>query len=267
MVGEGRHGRLAFVGLGLHDDRGITLAGLEEMRSADVVFAEVYTATLKAGSLERLGQAAGKEVRVLSRAQVEDGSIILEAAKERRVAFLVVGDPMTATTHVELRLRAIEQGIETAIIFGASVLTAVPGQLGLQHYKFGKTTSLPFPQEGYMPTSPYEVIAENRSMGMHTMVLLDIRAESGLFMTANQAFQILLDMEKKMGKGLMTENTLVCVVARAGSPDCMARAGRLGDMIKLDFGGPMHTIVIPGNLHFMEEDALKAVAKLQVKKG
>jgi diphthine synthase len=255
-----RRGRLAFVGLGLHDEDGVTVQGIKEIQTSEIVYAETYTSALSEGALDRLAARTGKKIELLARGELEEGSRVLDDSKGKRVALLVVGDPMTATTHVELRLRAIAQGSETAVIHGVSVMTAVPGLLGLQHYKFGRTVSLPFPQEGYSPTSPIELITENKSRDLHTLVLLDIDAENGRYMTANEGLHLLLDMERRTAKHAISPETLVCVVARAGSPDCIVRAGPLREMAVLDFGGTLHTLVVPGKLHFMESDALRILA-------
>lgn len=255
-----RKGRLAFVGLGLHDQRGITLRGLDELSRADIVFAEFYTATLKPGSLEALSAECGRTIQLLDRKAVEDGGAIISASMDSRVALLVAGDPMTATTHVDLRLRAEKEGIPTEVIQGVSVMTAVPGLLGLQHYKFGRTTTLPFPQEGYSPTSPYEVVEDNLARGLHTLVLLDIDAEGGRYMTANEGLHLLLDMERRVGHDAVGERTIACVVARAGAPDAAVRCGELAKLAVEDFGPPLHSIVVPGKLHFLEEEALEALA-------
>lgn len=254
-----------FIGLGLHDEKGVTIRGLQEIGAADVVFAEAYTSSLSDGAIDRLAVRTGKQIETLDRVTLEDGRRILDACREKQVALLVAGDPMTATTHVELRLRAIAQGTETKVIHGVSAMTAVPGLLGLQHYKFGRTVTLPLPQEGYSPTSPYELIGENLARGLHTLVLMDIDAENSRFMTANEGMYLLLDMEKRTGLHILSEDTLICVVARAGAPDCTVRAGSVGDMIPLDFGAPLHTIVIPGKLHFMEKDALRILGGMKEK--
>src|SRR5881396_48457 len=109
-------GELVFIGLGLHDEKGITLRGLDEARSADVVFAELYTSGLAGATLDSVERLIGKKVRTLARAEVEDGRVILDAAARAKVAFLVVGDPMAATTHVDLRLRAASAKIPSRII-------------------------------------------------------------------------------------------------------------------------------------------------------
>ena len=248
---------LTFVGLGLHDIKDLTLRGKEAIEKADVVFAEFYTSHLIGLSPDDMSRALGKEVKVLSREEVEDGRIILEESSSKNVVLLVAGDPMVATTHVALRIMAEERGIKTGIVHNASIVTAAPGLLGLQHYKFGRIVSLPFPQENYFPTSAYDFIAENFSRGLHTLILLDINPRP---MTANEAMQILLDMEDRKKGGIFNENTLIAVVARAGSPDYTVRAGYMRNMMKEDFGPPLHTVVLPGNLHFAEAEALVKLA-------
>ncbi|HIH00675.1 TPA: diphthine synthase [Thermoplasmata archaeon] len=259
---KGLKGRLALVGLGLHDDRDVTARGLDEIADADIVFSESYTSRLSEGSVSRLSERLGKEIRFLDRTAVEDASVILDACDGHRVVLLVAGDPLTATTHVDLRLRAARGSIETVVVHAPSVLTAVPGALGLQHYKFGRTTTLPYPQEGYLPTSPCEMVLENLARGLHTLVLLDIDAENERYMSANEGMRLLLEMARKMDAPAraISDDTLVCVVARAGAPDCVVSAGKLGEMRLRDFGPPLHTIVIPGKLHFMERDALETFA-------
>ena len=262
MTGKGR-GRLTLVGLGLGDETDITARGLEEVEAADAVFAESYTSRLAVGSIARLAERTGKDIVMLTREEVEEGAQVIESCEGRRVAFLVAGDPLTATTHIDLRLRAAKESIETVIVHAASVLTAVPGLLGLQHYKLGRTTTIPFPQEGYLPTSPYEIVADNLARGLHSLVLLDTGADGESHMTANEGLGILLEMAKKSSeRGAMDEESLVAVVARAGSPDCLVAAGKLEEMRKTSFGPPLHTIVVPGKLHFMEEESLRVFAGL-----
>lgn len=248
-------GELIFIGLGLSDDESATVEAIEACRGADILLAEQYTSILTKDSIERLSRKVGKEIRVLSRGEVEGGKF-LDEMKGKTVGFLVPGDPMTATTHVDLRIRAHEAGMDTRIIHGTSAMVAVPGILGLQHYKFGRTITIPFPQKGFEPTSPFELLAENLQRGLHTLALLDIKSEEGRFMTAEQGFRWLLSMAESMKSDTVTLDTLACVVARAGSRSCVARADKIRELLKIDFGKPLHTIVIPGKLHFQEEEAL-----------
>lgn len=252
-------GELVLIGLGLHDEKGITLRGLEEARSADLVYAELYTSGLAGVSLGSIERLIGKKIQRLSRSEVEDGSAILEAAATHKVAFLVVGDPMAATTHADLRVRAASANIPTRIVHGVSILTAAAGALGLQAYKFGRTTTVPFPAPGFEPTSPLEAILENRRAGLHTLVLLDLR-EDGTFLHPREAIASLLRMAKSLGTVEFGPETLACVLSRVGSPDARAVAGPIGTLASRWLGPPLHCLVIPGTLHFLEKEALIAFA-------
>jgi diphthine synthase len=253
---------LVFVGLGLYDEKDISLRGLEELKEADTVFAEMYTSLMPGLSIKKLEGMIGKKVNVVSRRVLEDedGMQVFEAAKKGKAALLVQGDPMIATTHVDLRISAKKQGIKTRVIHGASVVSAVRGISGLQNYKFGKAVTVPFFEEGFVSETPYNVIRENKMMGLHTMCYLDIKATEKRYLTINEALKTLLGLEKQRKEDVVTSKTLVVGVARAGSPEPTVKAGYMEDLISFDFGAPPHTLVFPGNLHFMEAEALIVLA-------
>lgn len=166
---------------------------------------------------------------------------------------------MAATTHVELRLRAHDAGIATRIVHGPSIATAAAGLLGLQSYKFGRATTVPFAAAGFRPVSPLDVISENRKRGLHTLVLLDLK-EGGEFLTAQEALRYLLDLARERGIDAIAEDTLACVISQAGSEKPTVTAGRVKDLIARDLGPPLHCIVVPGELHFLEKEALVKLA-------
>jgi diphthine synthase len=252
-------GELVFIGLGLHDEKGLTLRGLEEARASDVVFAEFYTSALAGAGPGAIEALLGRPVRVLGRDEVEGGAEILAAAADTRVALLVAGDPMAATTHVDLRLRAHAAGIPTRIVHGVSVLTAVAGALGLQAYKFGRTTTVPKATQAFRPASPLEAILENRRAGLHSLVLLDVVGD-GSFLDPKEALSYLVDLARAAKADALGPSSLACVVGRVGSPDVRAVCGRIEDVLDRDLGRPPHAIVIPGSLHFLEREALIAFA-------
>ena len=179
---------------------------------------------------------------------------IIDNAKKRDVALLVIGDALSATTHIDLIMRAKEKKIKIKVIHNASILTAV-GITGLQLYKFGKTTSLPF--DGHMSRTAYSVIEQNRSLGFHTLILLDIVFDQERFMTVNQAIQLLLDREKEENKDVFTTETLCIGCARLGSDTFIVKKGTAKELSRFDFGAPVHCLIVPGKMHFMEEEALE----------
>ncbi|MEM3342029.1 MAG: diphthine synthase [Thermoplasmata archaeon] len=275
-------GSLTFIGLGLWDYRDMSIRAREAIQNAEVVFAEFYTAFLGGCTLQELSAFTGKEIRVLTRKQVEEEDIVFRTAISCDVAFLCAGDALAATTHQDILIRAKKYGINTSIIPGTSIFTAAAGLAGLQHYKFGKTTTIPFPEEHYFPTSPLEVIKKNRDLGLHTLVLLDIRVMDNTSktastenpetiipdtsisetirhyrcMSANTGFSVLRKMEEKCSLGVIHDDLLVVALARAGSPDALVVAGRLRDVERTELGPPMHSIIIPGELHYLEEEAI-----------
>ena len=258
-VAIGDMGELVFIGLGLYDDKDLTLRAVEEAKKCEMLFAEFYTSSLRGADLSKLEERLGGKIRILTREDVEKGDVIVSEAATKRVGFLVAGDPMTATTHVDLRLRAARQGIATCVVHGVSILTAAAGLLGLQAYKFGRTVTIPFQEERFKPTSPYELLSQNRQAGLHTLVLLDLK-EGGNYMKANEAIGYLLEKEREMKFGAFTEDSVVCVLARVGSEKPLVVAGRARKMEGQDFGGPLHCLVVPGRLHFAEREALIMLA-------
>ena len=251
---------LYLVGLGLYDEKDISLNGLEAIKSADVVYAEFYTARLFGGDLKSLENLAGVTINILLREEVEEENLPIKQAETKNVAFITAGDPLMATTHSDILMEARKKGIKTRVIHASSILSAAPGIAGLQAYKFGKVTTIPRPEENYFPHSPYQVIGENKEMGLHTLVLLDIQAHLDYYMTANKGLEYLLRVEDERKEGLITEDTLAVVIARAGSPEPLVRADRVNVLTEEDFGGPLHCIIIPGDLHFLEAEGLVILA-------
>lgn len=245
---------LYFIGLGLNNEKDISIDGLEAVKKCDVVYLENYTSILNCtkGDLEKL---YGKKIITARRSLVEaDDNEIIENAKSKNVAFLVAGDPLVATTHIDLFLRAKKEGIKCHVIHNASIISAI-GVTGLQVYKFGKTTSIPLENENI--ESPYDVLKDNLSLGLHTLFLLDLDPDEEKFLSVNDAVRYLLKVELKRNEKIFSEKILCIGCARIGSENQVIKAGTAKELLKHDFGKPVHCLIIPGKLHFMEEEALE----------
>jgi len=157
-------------------------------------------------------------------------------------------------------VEARNKGIETRIIHGSSIFSAAPGLSGLQAYKFGKTTTVPFPDDNFFPHSPYDAIKDNLSLGLHTLVLLDIQAHNNRFMTVGEALDYLSRVEAERGEGVFGVDTIVVGIAQAGSDSPRVVGGTVSELSDYDFGDPLHCLIVPGNLHFVEAEALMALA-------
>jgi diphthine synthase len=253
---------LTFVGLGLYDERSITVEGRDALRTADHAFAEFYTSRLVGTSVAALESAHDVDIEVRDRAGVErHPDPILDAAADGDAVFLTAGDTMISTTHVDLRLRAVDRGIDTRVIHGVSAAGAASGLTGLQNYRFGTAVTLPFPRahggDG-VPESVVERVEANLDRGLHTLVYLDIKIDDGrgedageTYMTADVAADLL---------AAEWPDRLAVAVARAGSPDPAVAADRLSALATRDLGDPLHLLVVPGDLHHVEADALRTLA-------
>jgi diphthine synthase len=252
---------LTFVGLGLYDEKDISVKGLEAVHRADLVYAEFYTSRLMGVSVEGLERFYGKKIHLLSRPDIEIDPVWLDNARDSDIALLIGGDPMVSTTHLDLRLRAIGMGIMTKVVHSSSIVTAVSGVTGLQNYRFGRSTTIPFPYlsrgKRVIPETPYLVLKENLERDLHTMLFLDIQEPR--YMTVNEGAELLLEMERNAG-GRLIEKQLAVGIARAGSDDAAVKADFFPRLIGYDFGGPLHILVVPAKLHFMEAKALVALA-------
>jgi diphthine synthase len=82
------------IGLGLSDEKDITVRGLEAVRSCARVYLEAYTAILGVDK-DKLEAFYGCKVILSDREMVETGyAEIVEGADKENTALLVVGDPM-----------------------------------------------------------------------------------------------------------------------------------------------------------------------------
>ncbi|XP_057470035.1 probable diphthine methyl ester synthase [Actinidia eriantha] len=266
---------LYIIGLGLGNEKDITVKGLEAVKRCKKVYMEAYTSLLSFGlssdGLSTLEKLYGKPVILADRETVEEKAddILLEA-HESDVAFLVVGDPFGATTHTDLVVRAKKLGVDVKVVHNASVMNAV-GVCGLQLYRYGETVSIPFFTETWRPNSFYEKIQRNRMLGLHTLCLLDIRVkeptleslcrgrkqyEPPRYMTIRTAIEQLLEVEQTLGKSAYSEDTTCVGFARLGSEDQMVVAGSMKQLLMVDFGEPLHCLVIVGETHPVEEEML-----------
>jgi diphthine synthase len=252
---------LTFIGLGLFDEKDISVKGLEALRSADLVYLETHTSRLTGTTLAGLERFYGRPVTPVTREEMEvRPGEILSHARNGNVALLCGGDPMISTTHADLRLRARASGVETRIIHGASIESAVSGETGLQNYRFGKPTSIPFPSGSWFPTTPLEAILGNLAFHLHTLVFLDIRDDR--FMTVNEGIALLGEMAVRTSR---PAPEFFVGIARAGSWNAFVAAGSAGRLLNLDFGPPLHVLVVPADLHPVEQEYLEAFTRYEGK--
>ncbi len=237
---------LYLIGLGLWNENDLSLRAIEAAKSCESVYMETYTANWE-GNTEHLESLLGKKIFFLEREEVES-DFLTKKAKNEKVALLVPGDPLAATTHFELFYECRKQDIECRIIHASSIYAAV-ALTGLQIYKFGRSTTLPKPAENFKPESHYEVILENKKAGLHTLVLLDTKDRG---MTIKEGLQLLTEIEGKRNGDVLKEK--IIVATRMGSENPMIKYGSAKNLMINESPG---IIIIPGSLNFKEEEYLE----------
>ncbi|KAH7165570.1 tetrapyrrole methylase [Dactylonectria macrodidyma] len=268
---------LYLVGLGLSDETDITVKGLEIAKNASRVYLEAYTSILLVDQ-SILEAYYGRSIIVADREMVESNSDeILRNAQNEDVAFLVVGDPFGATTHTDLVLRARELEIPVRTVPNASIMSGI-GACGLQLYNFGQTVSMVFFTETWKPASFYDRIKENRDIGLHTLVLVDIKVkeqslenmargrliyEPPRYMTVGQCAQQMLEIEDERKEAVYTKDSLAIGAARVGGKTEKFVAGTLEELCSTDdeLGPPLHSLVLLGRrTHELEHDYVRQFA-------
>ncbi|CAH8670253.1 unnamed protein product [Schistosoma haematobium] len=278
---------LYLVGLGLGSFSDLTMKGYDVLKKCDYVYLDSYTSIFSEEEFKVL-DISGECILPADREFVEQSSEIIDRAKNHDVAFLVVGDPLGATTHSDIILRAVEKNISYQIIHNASVITAV-GCCGLQLYNFGATVSIPLWDEFGHPESFYDRIIMNMRSGFHTLCLLDIKVkerslenilrdrkvyEPSRFMSCCEAVHQIVDVsnrkaddQRSKGNTAVMTSCIVICLSRLGCDDQKIVVSTVSDINEaylnpgekgFDFGNPPHSIIIPGLIHELESEFLVA---------
>ncbi len=240
---------LYLVGLGIWDEKDMSLKGLEACRKSSRVYAELYTSAW-GGNLKNLEKLTGKKIKVIGRSDLEErSSRLVKEAKTKNISILVPGDPLSATTHSSIMDEAMKRKVKLEVIHSSSVFTSI-AETGLSLYNFGKTVTVARPAKGYRPESYYDIIKENLDKGMHTLALLDIE------MSVQEGLGVLMDLERKKGKGVLKPRKKLVVASAMGSPKKVIRHGTVLKLAEDDFPPPA-VIIIPGILNFFEKEFLE----------
>lgn len=150
------------------------------------------------------------------------------------------------------------------------------GACGLQLYNFGQTVSMVFFTDNWKPSSFYDRVKENAQIGLHTLVLLDIKVkepnldmlargkiiyEPPRYMTVAQCAQQLIEVEEERKEGAYTAKSLAVGAARVGAKDQKFVVGTLEQLAEADLGPPLHSVVLLGSrTHDLEREYLRAFA-------
>ena len=266
---------LHLIGIGVRKEH-INPEMLKAIEKSDKVFLEYYTSFYET-DFEELSKYLKKEIIICDREMIESRieTEILTPAKNTDISLLVLGDPLIATTHTDLLLRAKELNIKTKVYNNVSIGNFIT-RTGLQFYKFGKITSIPFFSDKFMPRTPYLIYLDNYKMGAHSLFLLDLNPSNDIaykgnkkFLSAYEALEFLLKIPKIMLENeeieekdtlAIDEETPAIVCSRLGFEDEEIVFDNVGGLIQIDkkrqFKAPV-CIIIPGDMHEMERKFLE----------
>lgn len=252
---------LWFIGIGINGYRGISLYALDVMKSCNVIYIDTFTSALTKVDIEGLKhiikENENRKISAVQRWFVEDGRMILEQSKNNNVALLTYGDPLIATTHTELYVRAVRNFIKTDVIHAASGITSLIGEAGLHMYKFGRTVTLMLAPQSAI--SVYNTILDNLLVGNHTMILTEYSNDDDgkpFFLDPRHVLLSLLEIEKHSKCRIFYEETFVIVGSRIGTTQRKIVSGKVRSLIDTNFGVGPHSVIVTGSLHFTESDAL-----------
>ncbi len=245
---------LYLIGLG-SDYKDLSVKALDAIKRCKEVYIEGYTSVLTY-SLAKLEKLVGKKIKVLDRAEVEEQKEFFKNAKKFNIALLIIGDPLSATTHFDIISDAKNLEIKTKVIHSISIFT-LAARTGLFLYKFGKTASVPFPQENFRVESFYDVILDNQKIKAHSLLLLDLNPREKKFLSIREAIDLLLDIAKKRKDTKISRSTGMIGCARLGTDNEKIVFGKASKLQEKNFGKPPYCLIIPSELNFMEEEFLK----------
>ena len=130
--------------------------------------------------------------------------------------------------------------------------------------------------ETWKPSSFYDRVKENVQLGLHTLVLLDIKVkeqslenmargkkvfEPPRYMTVAQCASQMLETEETRQEGIYGPDSLAVGAARVGAADQKLAVGTLKELCDVEMGLPLHSLVLLGAMtHDLERDFIREFA-------
>ena len=249
---------LYLVGAGIYDTFEMCNS-ISILKSCDRIYLESFTSPISDNFIDILKTTMEpeKKIEFVKRWFVEDGRQILEESKTLNVGLISYGDPTIATTFTELRIRAIKNNIDVKVVHAASGITSLVGECGLQIYKIGKLVTMM--EERQSAISVYSTVFSNLNLNCHTIILTEYRqGDDGtvFFLKPNNVMSRLLDVEKDIMYGFVSEDSFLIVLSRIGTDGQKIFSGKIKSLLELDYGKGPHAIIFPSRFHFTEEDAI-----------
>ena len=236
-----------------------SLKSLKIMEDCDKTYYESYTSPIiRENVFGELSQAlSDSKVEVVKREFVEDGRVILDAAKDSTIALVCAGDPMVATTHQELRTRAIKLGIQTRVIHGSSIISCRwrrtrPPLLQLREdcHNDERTDAVHRLQHDIQKPAPRTTL-DNTSGVERVYRILPRTSKSGQEPSGSRSRSSKRNTSEGIRFFLWSQGWELTM--------CISRLFHSTKYSRQYLGKPPHALVIPGKLHFTEREALSAL--------
>lgn len=266
---------LHVIGIGTRKEH-ITPEMITTIQNSSKVYIEHYT-NFYENSFDELEKYLETSITPCIREDVETRAeeLLLLPSRKDDVALLIIGDVLVATTHTDLLLRARDLKIETKVYHNVSIANLIT-KTGLQWYKFGRVTSIPFFNDKFMPRTPYLQLYDNLNIGAHSLFLLDLNPSNDIaykghdkYLTANKALQFLLDISQIMldneeieekEANIIDSQTPAIICSRLGMRGEKILYGTIEELIEKDSEEQLLEplcIIIPSEMHELEESYLK----------
>ncbi|MHA1213851.1 MAG: diphthine synthase [Candidatus Hodarchaeales archaeon] len=262
-----RTSRIFFVGMGLKGVESCSIESIKIFNEVDKIFIENFTNFIVESTTDIYKDFEDK-IQYVTRQDIEENvDQFLKEIEGLSTAILVPGDPFIATTHISLRLLAKKRGFKTKVVHNTSILSAAASASGLSAYRFGRTATLPFPENKSI--YPYKIIKSNKSIDAHTLVLLDLDQPSGRFLSIKQAIDQLLELEELEKEKILSPESLVVGLAQLGRKNEFIFAGTATEVRNLNWiekEPPQALIICADNLHFAEEEALEGLWGVKIER-
>lgn len=271
---------LHIIGIGISEFDSLPIGSVEVLKNSDFVFLERFTGFISDDFMMKIHNIlnnskesqlnSGIDIKFVKRWFIEDGREILEKASSNNVSILAYGDPLVATTYNELMVRAKKLSIDVKVIHSSSGLISLIGETGLQPYKFGKMVTLM--NDPMSSITVYNTIYDNLSLGLHTLILTEYNNDDGIdnftsssnpfYLSPKKVFDLLLEREAEIKLANLSPKTFAIVASKIGGDNSQILSGNIDTLSRLEYEGGPNSVIIPGNLHFIEEDSVRNLTKL-----
>ncbi|MFA5745273.1 MAG: diphthine synthase [archaeon] len=237
------------IGIGLNTKQ-LTIEARYAIKDCKDVYIDNYTNIFSEGELQEIEKTIDKKITKLNRIELEQKQEFLKDSS----CLLVIGNAFSATTHYTLIDEAKQKGLKTKIISGISIFN-YRGASGLFEYKFGKTTSIVYPDGNYKPTSFYDCIIDNLKINAHTLCLLDIKTDQNRFMNIKEACEILEEIDNESNNGQLT-NCVCVALCGIASENQEVITFDFKNYKQIDSKSYPQSLIICGQLNDFERDGL-----------